>query len=68
MTLVDERGPDGASPFEDHDCGHLPCPPWLESDGGEGEPVAAVPQDEPELDPPHHVHDLWVVLGLGETE
>jgi hypothetical protein len=22
--------------------------------------------DEPELDPPHHVHDLWVALGLGE--
>jgi hypothetical protein len=24
-------------------------------------------EDEPELAPPHHVHDLWVVLGLGET-
>jgi hypothetical protein len=70
MTLLDERRPDGASPFEDHDCGHLPCPPWLEGDVGDEEPVAASPQPEPEpeLDAPHHVHDLWAVLGLGETE
>jgi hypothetical protein len=68
MTLLEERAPDGASPFEDHDCGHLPCPPWLEDDAEEAEPVAAAPQPEPELDAPHHVHDLWVVLGLGETE
>jgi hypothetical protein len=57
--------PDGTSPFEPGDCGHLPCPPWLSDDGWVAveEPVAA---EEPELDPPHHVHDLWVVLGLGE--
>jgi hypothetical protein len=28
-----------------------------------GTPAATA---EPELDPPSHVHDLWVVLGLGE--
>jgi hypothetical protein len=67
MTL-EERGPDGTSPFEDHDCGHVPCPPWLEDEEEKAQPAAAAPQPEPELDPPHHVHDLWGVLGLGETE
>jgi hypothetical protein len=28
--------------------------------------VEEVAPGEPELDPPHHVHDLWVALGLGE--
>jgi len=60
------RIPDGSSPFEDHDCGHLPCPPWVGETDPEPEPVAVRPQDEPELDSPHHVHDLWAVLGLGE--
>lgn len=61
--------PDGSSPFEDHDCGHLPCASWLCDDELEPQLVAAGQQaeDEPELDSPHHVHDLWVVLGLGET-
>lgn len=63
--MLPEQAPDGASPFEDHDCGHMPCPPWFEDD--EGQPVAVEPQAEPELDPPHHVHDLWAVLGLGEA-
>ena len=61
-----EHAPDGTTPFEDHDCGHLPCPPWIEDDESETKGVAAEPQEEPELDPPHHVHDLWAVLGLGE--
>ena len=61
-----EQMHDGASPFEDHDCGHLPCPPWLADDAQQAEPVAVVLQPEPELDAPHHVHDLWAVLGLGE--
>ena len=69
---LEEQVPDGASPFEDHDCGHLPCPPWLEDDAEKAKPAAAAPQpeseSEPELDAPHHVHDLWGVLGLGETE
>lgn len=66
--MTHDTMPDGASPFEDHDCGHLPCPPWLEDEAPEAEPVAAKQQDEPELDAPHHVHDLWAVLGLGEEE
>lgn len=60
------NSPDGASPFEDHDCGHLPCPPWIEEGEDEAQTVAVGPQVEAELDPPHHVHDLWAVLGLGE--
>jgi len=63
---MEPRKPDGSSPFEGQDCGHLPCPPWLAEDQP---PVAvqdAAGTEEPELDPPHHVHDLWVVLGLGE--
>lgn len=61
-----ELKPDDASLFEEHDCGHVPCPPWLEDGGTDAEPVAVAPQDEPELDTPHHIHDLWAVLGLGE--
>lgn len=64
--MMAEHAPDGAIPFEDHDCGHLPCPPWLGDDEADAQAVAAEPQDEPELDSPHHVHDLWAVLGLGE--
>jgi hypothetical protein len=59
--------PDGSTPFEDHDCGHLPCPPWIEAGDESPQAVAVQPQDEPELDPPHHIHDLWAVLGLGEA-
>lgn len=57
--------PTGAAPFDEEECGHhLPCPPWIQ----EAEPAVAVreTEEEPELDPPQHVHDLWVVLGLGE--
>jgi len=64
--MQEARIPDGTSPFEDHDCGHRPCPPWLEEEDRQSEAVAVQAQEEPELDPPHHVHDLWVVLGLGE--
>lgn len=67
--MLSEKTADGASPFEDHDCGHLPCPPWLEGDAAVPQAAAPTPQadePEPELDPPHHVHDLWAVLGLGE--
>jgi hypothetical protein len=63
-----EQHSDGASPFEDHDCGHMPCPEWLEDDQSGELTVAAERQEEPELDAPHHVHDLWAVLGLGEEE
>jgi hypothetical protein len=67
LTEQKHDGPsDGASPFEDHDCGHLPCPPWLADDRDQAEAVVAVLQPEPELDSTHHVHDLWAVLGLGE--
>jgi hypothetical protein len=63
---MDHRILDGSRPFDEHECGHLPCPPWMSG----GEPAVAVqdagPADEPELDSPHHVHDLWIVLGLGE--
>lgn len=66
--MTESHEPDGTTPFEDHDCGHMPCPPWLHDDDGEVEAVAVKPQvEEPELDPPHHVHDLWAVLGLGEA-
>jgi hypothetical protein len=62
--VMDPRMPDGSSPFESEDCGHVPCPPWL---ADEQAPVALHDATtEPELDPPHHVHDLWVALGLGE--
>ena len=64
--MLSEQEHDGASPFEDHDCGHLPCPPWLADDAREAKPVAVALQPEVELDSPHHVHDLWAVLGLGE--
>ena len=64
--MLAEQREDGASPFEAHDCGHLPCPPWLADDDSSVEAVAATLQPEPELDPPHHVHALWAVLGLGE--
>ncbi len=64
--MPEVRSPDGTSPFEDHDCGHLPCPPWVDEKEQVAEAVAAQPREEPELDPPHHVHDLWAVLGLGE--
>ena len=57
--------PDGSSPFEPDDCGHLPCPPWMTDEIMVAVDDASVP-GEPELDPPHHVHDLWVALGLGE--
>lgn len=63
---MSERIPDGSSPFDEREGGHLPCPPWIDEDAA---PVAVhdgAPADEPELDPPHHVHDLWIVLGLGE--
>jgi hypothetical protein len=63
---MEPRIPDGASPFDDSPCGHLPCPEWVTD---EPAPVAVqdtAAADEPELDPPHHVHDLWIVLGLGE--
>jgi len=59
--------PDDASLFEKRDCGHLPCPPWLTDGDAAPQGVALAPQDEPELDPPHHIHDLWAVLGLGEA-
>lgn len=65
--MAETHGPDGTTPFEDHDCGHMPCPPWLEGDDSEARDVALKPQGEPELDPPHHIHDLWAVLGLGEA-
>jgi hypothetical protein len=64
--MQDAKTSNGASPFEDHDCGHLPCPPWIEEGDGAAQTVAVEPQVDPELDPPHHVHDLWAVLGLGE--
>jgi hypothetical protein len=64
--MQNQTAPDGATPFEDHDCGHLPCPPWLEKSDAEAQTVAVGPQVESELDSPHHVHDLWAVLGLGE--
>jgi hypothetical protein len=67
---MQEREPDGASPFEDHECGHLPCPSWLHAEEAVPQPVAVGPQappDEPELDAPYHLHTLWVALGLGET-
>jgi hypothetical protein len=65
-ATMTERFPDGTSPFEDHDCGHLPCASWLCDDAMEPQAVAVGQhtEDEPELDPPRHVHDLWVVLGL----
>jgi hypothetical protein len=61
-----ERFPDGACPFEDHDCGHLTGASWLSDEAMEPQAVAVEqhPEGEPELDAPHHVHDLWVVLGL----
>lgn len=62
---MDHPMPDGSSPFEPGDCGHLPCPPWMCDDAG-AVAVDDEVSDEPELDPPHHVHDLWVALGLGE--
>jgi hypothetical protein len=67
--IMTDHLPDGACPFEDHDCGHLPSAGWLSDEAVEPQLVAVGQQvaDEPELDPPHHVHDLWVVLGLGET-
>jgi hypothetical protein len=58
--------PDGASPFDPGECGHLPCPPWLTEEDVAPVAVDVAEADESELDPPHHVHDLWVVLGLGE--
>jgi hypothetical protein len=64
--MLAERPRDGASPFEDHECGHLPCPPWIEDGEGAPESVAVAQHEESELDAPHHVHDLWAVLGLGE--
>ena len=63
---MESRIPDGSSPFDDSQHGHLPSPKWATD---EQAPVAvqdASPVEEPELDPPHHVHDLWIVLGLGE--
>lgn len=62
---MSEPMPDGSSPFEDHECGRLPCPRWL----GDEEAVVAVESrtaEESELEPPRHLHDLWIVLGLGE--
>lgn len=65
--MPEARIPDGTTPFEDHDCGHLPCPPWIAEGDGQPQAVAVRPQpDDAELDPPHHIHDLWAVLGLGE--
>jgi hypothetical protein len=69
-AIMEERIPDGASPFEEHDCGHLPCPPWLKDEEAAPQAVAPRPQapqrEEPELDPPHHLHGLWAALGLGD--
>lgn len=58
--------PDGSSPFDPDDCGHLPCPPWLNDSASAVAVHDPEVNDEPELDPPHHVHDLWIALGLGE--
>ena len=56
--------PTGTEPFDERESGHhLPNPPWVEE---EEPPIAVEEVEEPELDPPHHVHDLWIVLGLGE--
>jgi hypothetical protein len=63
--MHDTKIPDDTTPFEDHYCGHLPCPPWIEEGATDPTAVAAEP-DEEELDPPLHVHDLWAVLGLGK--
>ncbi len=60
------REPTGTEPFDERERGHhLPRPPWI-ADEEEEPSVAVEGAEEPELDPPHHVHDLWVVLGLGE--
>jgi hypothetical protein len=64
MAKLEELEPSGVVPFDEADCGrHLPCPEWLveqQSRRAEGE------AGEPELDPPTHLHDLWIALGLGE--
>jgi hypothetical protein len=63
---MEPRIPDGSRPFDDQECGHLPCPPWLADDQTPVAVQGPTGTEEPELDSPHHVHDLWVVLGLGE--
>lgn len=63
---MSEPIPDGNSPFEGHECGHLACPDWMRDDERSVVLDERAPAGEPELDPPHHVHDLWIALGLGE--
>lgn len=61
---MDSGKPDGNRPFDEHHHDHLPAPSWVVDDAAVA--LAPAPEEEPELDPPHHVHDLWIALGLGE--
>ncbi len=64
MARVGELEPTGAAPFDEADCGHhLPCPDWIVEQEA-WQPAGDL--EEPELDPPAHLHDLWIALGLGE--
>jgi hypothetical protein len=64
MAGVRELEPTGAAPFDEADCGdHLPCPEWM-VDQNAWQP--AEKPEEPELESPVHLHDLWAALGLGE--
>jgi hypothetical protein len=66
MAELEELEPTGVAPFDETGCGcghRMPCPEWLV------EQENWAPEDEPEeleLDPPAHLHDLWIALGLGE--
>jgi hypothetical protein len=57
---------DGCNPFDEQYHGHLPDPPWVVDQAAPVTVEEATASAEPELDPPHHVHDLWIALGLGE--